>query len=136
MECGTCGSKVDEGCNFCPRCGSPLGDGPPAASATPPGATPPPPEGYPATRMVVNSPLAIAALAVGIFSVIFFWGPLAGIVISAAGIVLGALGMKQVNDNPGVYVGKSMAVAGLVLSLIGGAFSLTLHGFWIRSLWW
>lgn len=96
----------------------------------------PPPGGYPPARTTPNSPLCIAALAVGIASILFFWGPFAGILIAVAGVIFGIMGMKQVDENPGQYEGKGMAVAGLVMSITGGVLGLTLQGIWFRTWLW
>jgi hypothetical protein len=58
-----------------------------------------------------NGP-GIASLVLGIIGVITFWFPFVGFPISIVGLVLAAVGMKRLD-------GKGIAIAGLVLSLIG-----------------
>jgi hypothetical protein len=56
--------------------------------------------------------MAIAALIMGIVAFIFF-GPLA-----ILAIIFGAIGINQTNKDPNLK-GKGMAVAGMVLGIIG-----------------
>ena len=66
--------------------------------------------------------MSVAALVLGILSLVLFWVPYFNIVIfilSILGVVFGAKGMK---DNA-TGSGHGLAVAGLVLSIIGLVFS-------------
>lgn len=65
--------------------------------------------------------MSIAALVLGILSIILFWVPYANyviLVLSILGVVFGAKGMK---DNA-TGSGHGLAIAGLVLSIIGLCF--------------
>jgi len=76
--------------------------------------------------------MAIAALVMGIVGFIFF-GPLA-----ILAIIFGAIGIGQTNKDP-YLKGKGMAVAGLVLGIlgtIGGIIWMLAVAFWSTSFWW
>ena len=94
---------------------------PPAPPAPPAGGPPqsvaavPPPAG-PASA---NNGMAIAALILGILS-FFCLGPLGGVLA----IVFGILGLKKANESAGR--GKGMAVAGMVLGIVGTIVSIIL----------
>jgi|GEM_PF-1790698 len=66
--------------------------------------------------------MAVAALILGILSVVLSWIPVAGWIMCLAmgiiAIVLGALGRTRQPDK------KGMAVAGMILGIIGVAFSI------------
>jgi hypothetical protein len=64
-----------------------------------------------------NSPLAIVSLVTGIIGVVpCCWGlP----VLSLAAIVTGFIAKKQIAESSGQIVGRGMAVAGLVLGILG-----------------
>lgn len=72
-------------------------------------------QGYVPTRR--TSGLAVAALVVGIFSIVLFCVPLLGPALGAVAIVLGAIAMS-VTKNPAVG-GRGMAITGLVLGIVG-----------------
>lgn len=68
--------------------------------------------------------MAVASLVLGILSLVFMWIPyinILAIILAIVGIVLGALGMKQLKA-----AGKpsGMATAGMVMSIIGLAISV------------
>lgn len=68
---------------------------------------------------------------------IFMWGPFLGILLAVAGIIFAKFGMDQVDDNPQLYTGRNLGLAGLILSIAGGSLSLLLHAFlWTRIWWW
>ena len=95
-----------------------------------------PPQGNPFSQQpfmqppVMNQPpmpsqpskgMSIAALVLGILSLVLFWVPYANyviLVLSILGVVFGAKGMK---DNA-TGSGHGLAIAGLVLSIIGLCF--------------
>jgi hypothetical protein len=66
--------------------------------------------------------MAVAALILGILSVVLSWIPVAGwimcLIMGVIAIVLGALGRTRQPDK------KGMAVAGMILGIIGVAFSI------------
>ncbi|MHB1262434.1 MAG: DUF4190 domain-containing protein [Thermoplasmatota archaeon] len=78
-----------------------------------------PPMGM-APGMQKTSGKAIAALVLGIVSMCI---PYVGIVTGIIAIILGVLGMKEVDRNPQAVKGKGMAIAGVVL----GAIALALY---------
>ncbi len=65
---------------------------------------------------------AVAALVLGIVSLVLFWIPFVGLVCGILGVVFGWLGMQRADRGT---TGKGMAVAGLVTGIIG-----TLIGLW------
>jgi len=106
--------------------------GPGGASQGPPGQYQPghgvPPQGgyylpgqrAPYQPMYVASPpgngVAVAALVIGITCVVFSWWGLFTLVQVVLAIVFGSVGISKANRGAN---GKGMAVAGLVLGLIG-----------------
>ncbi len=69
--------------------------------------------------------MGVAALVLGIICVVLCWIPFVnwvGIGLGVLGILFGALGMGKANRNNGQ--GKGVAVAGLVLSIIGVAIAV------------
>jgi hypothetical protein len=60
--------------------------------------------------------LAVAALVLGILSVVFSWVPFFDWVLAVLAVIFGAVGISTANKRMGA--GKGMAVAGLVLGLI------------------
>ncbi len=140
VECPRCHTHVEmpiDGDPVCPTCGfgapggRPLAAAPAAAAtataapaATAPyGATAPTtgwapeqgsaqwtPEGQ---KPQLNQTMAITALVLGIVGCCFM-GPLTG--IPAA--IVGGLAMKKIKDEPTVYGGNGMALAGLILGII------------------
>lgn len=103
------------------------GAGQPPASPAPPGGAPQPTPapgapGQPGAPQPggKTSGLAIGALVVGIVSVCLAWIPFLGFVVAAVAVILGAIGLKNINRDPQVG-GQGLAVAGLV---IGGLMAL------------
>lgn len=68
--------------------------------------------------------LAIAALVTGIIAVVTGWTPFWGLIIGAAAIILGAIGLRK----PG---GRGMSIAGIVTGGIGALWSLVVTIFLI-----
>lgn len=60
-----------------------------------------------------NSNLAVAALVFGIMGIIFCWFPFLNLVLSIVGIICAIISLSKKNP------GKGMAIAGLILSIIG-----------------
>jgi len=121
MFCPKCGEKNPEGSSFCTKCGASLA-APAAAPAPAPASAPS------AAAGGKTSGFAIAARVMGIVGIIFF-GPLA-----ILAIIFGAIGISQIGKDPSLK-GKGMAVAGLVLGIIAGAFWIISIIFW-SSFWW
>jgi hypothetical protein len=80
------------------------------------------PQGAPVMAPRKTSGAAIASLVLGIVGFCIGWIPLVGPFIALASsilaIILGAVGIKQVNANPQLVGGKGLAIAGLVLGII------------------
>ena len=85
-----------------------------APAAAPPPAAPPP------TVQPTNG-LAVAALVLGILSIVMFWIPFLGWIPVVVGLVLGLVAMQQ-------PYGRGMALAGVVCSSIALALKLL---FWV-----
>lgn len=89
-------------------------------SAVPPGAAPPP-SLAPTTstgRGPQTNSMAIAALVMGILSItvgVFCCGPL----FSILGIIFSLVALSQIKKNPEQQTGRGMAIAGLVMSILG-----------------
>jgi hypothetical protein len=73
--------------------------------------------GLPAVGPAPLSGLAIASLALGVLAVALFWLPLFGQLISILAIVFGGLGIYY--TNLGVRRGRGLAIAGLILGIVG-----------------
>ena len=91
------------------------------AGPTPPLATspgmPPPPLGLnlPGSNAPpATSGMAIAGLSCSIIG-LFCCGP----VFSTLGLVLSALALSQINQNPSKYAGRGVALAGIIVAIVG-----------------
>ncbi|HUR25080.1 MAG TPA: DUF4190 domain-containing protein [Candidatus Thermoplasmatota archaeon] len=136
LKCPRCATVIDVAPGatpVCPACGFGSTGGTPAAApmGTPlsppdawssqaaqpqPGAFGSPPMGaFPGQQK--TSGKAIAALVLGIVSVCF--ALYLGIICGVIGLILGVLGMKEIDRNPHAMKGKGMAIAGIVLGSIG-----------------
>jgi len=63
--------------------------------------------------------LALVGMILGIVGIVIsclFW-PI-GIILALAGLVLSIVGLMQINKQPGVYGGKGMAIAGIILGAV------------------
>ena len=119
MICSKCGKQNDDGVAFCTECGNPL---------TPANSQPveqqvqnPQPNG----NMDDGKGLSIAALVLGIISIVFLWFfSVFSLIFVATGIVGIILGYKGRKKSIACY-GKAsgMATAGFVLSIIATALS-------------
>ncbi|MBN1289577.1 MAG: DUF4190 domain-containing protein [Actinobacteria bacterium] len=162
MYCPSCGKEAAEGSMYCPSCGTalgstgytgvqgretgPQGDGgavpPPPVPPPPgiPGGTVPPPPGMPYQNVLRNNSMCIAALVLGIASLVFVFGPMFGTLLGIAGIILGKIGMDQVDERPDIYTGRNMGQVGFVLSIIGVAlnvlFTAARFMFWGFHVFW
>jgi hypothetical protein len=72
-----------------------------------------------------NQTLPTVALALGIISMLFAccYG---GIPLGAAALIVGFLGLKNVNESPMEYSGRGLAIGGIVTGVIGLLISLGL----------
>ena len=80
---------------------------------------------YPAQMQGQNQTLPTVALALGIISMLFAccYG---GIPLGAAALIVGFLGLKNVNESPMEYGGRGLAIGGIVTGVIGLLISLGL----------
>jgi hypothetical protein len=70
---------------------------------------------------VAVSPLAVAAVLVGVLSLLSFFGPMF-LIVPAAGVVVAILALRQIADSGGTQTGRPLAWAGLALCVgLGGA---------------
>ena len=74
---------------------------------------------------------AIAALVLGILSIILFFLSIFDVPLFALGIIFGVLGMKAADRGAG---GKGMAMAGLICAIIGGLCCLAFTGFFAKRI--
>ena len=90
-------------------------------SAVPSGAAPPPlaPTTYTGRGQQTNS-MAIAALVMGILSItlgLLCCGPF--VICNILGIIFSLVSLSQIKKNPEQQTGRGMAIAGLVMSILG-----------------
>lgn len=85
-------------------------------SAVPPTPQPPPPPVGPPSQPIPTNGLAIAALVLGILSVVLLWTVWGGFVLGVLAIVFGAIGLSKAKDGA---PNKGQATAGLVLGIVG-----------------
>ena len=85
---------------------------------TPQLARPTPAVPSPTTIQPSANTAAIAGLVMGILSITFGWFCCIP-VFSILGIIFSSKGLSQINRNPWQESGKGMAIAGLVLSILG-----------------
>lgn len=80
---------------------------------------------HPAVIQSQNQTLPTVSLVLGIISLLFAccYG---GIPFGAAAIILGFLGLRNINDNPMQFGGRGLAVGGIVMGVIGLLVSLGL----------
>ena len=139
--CPVCNQKYnDESLNFCLNDGTTLtasGDEPPPTiMMDPPRKTNPnfsdyqsnfgnpnqqiyqQPFAAPSTFQKQDQTLPVISLILGVFGLVLLCC-YAGFPLGAAAIVTGYLGMNNANKDPMQYGGKGMAIAGIVLGVIG-----------------
>jgi hypothetical protein len=114
----------------------PLGSVPELAQvATPtPPAAPPSPGLTPVPGPRATNSMAVAGLIFGVLGLTGGWiccGP----VFSVFGIVFSSVGLSQINRHPDQETGKGIALAGLVLSILGLVAAVVL-GILLRTLMW
>ena len=82
---------------------------------------PPPPVGY--AGVAVAGPrtdgLAIGALIAGILSLVCFWPLCLGIILGPAAAIMGFISRQRVAASGGTVGGGGLALAGLILGIIG-----------------
>ncbi|MEO8072206.1 MAG: DUF4190 domain-containing protein [Acidobacteriota bacterium] len=82
----------------------------------------PPPAGA-----VQNQTLPIVSLVLGILSLCCYISPLTGI----GALITGYLGIKNVNNDPNAYGGKTMAIIGMILGGLFLVIGLIYYVFWL-----
>ncbi len=122
--CPNCGKDHDANARFCETCGLSLGAQQTVQPSQMPGtyqsiqplpAVPP----AQAVSAVPTNGTATAGFICGLVAIILIWIPwvsLIGIILGVIGLILSGLGLSQANKIAGS--GRSMAIAGLVLSII------------------
>ena len=93
---------------------------------------PPPPP--PADTKKTN-PLALISLIAGVLGMLTLLLSLCAwclglvpLLLCAAAAVMGYLGKKQIEESGGVQSGRKMAVAGMIIGLVGCVFALVMTG--------
>ena len=116
MFCGKCGSPIPDGNSFCGKCGAPIADSSdqsvPLQQEQPVQAIPVIMSSQPAKR---TNGAAIAGFILGIISALLCLVPVVGMVLGIVGFVLSIVGISK----KGEYSGGGLAIAGLLLSLVG-----------------
>ncbi|MGQ9757016.1 MAG: hypothetical protein ACUVRX_02490 [Actinomycetota bacterium] len=67
--------------------------------------------------------MCVAGMVLGIIGLVLFWIPILAIACGVMGIILGSIGIKNVQNQPHLKTGQGMGVAGLVtgvLACVGG----------------
>jgi hypothetical protein len=101
-----------------PEAIQPAAGEPPASPEQQLPTAPPPMPGAPAMAPVsASNGLAVAALVLGIVSLVLFFIPGFGFLLGVVAIVLGALGIARANKMAGKQ--RGVAIAGLVCGAIG-----------------
>jgi hypothetical protein len=82
---------------------------------------PPPPAGYTAagTAGPRTDGLAIGALIAGILSLVCFWPLCLGIILGPAAAIMGFISRQRIAASGGTVSGGGLALAGLVIGIIG-----------------
>lgn len=74
--------------------------------------------------------LCVAGMVLGIIGLVLFWIPILAIACGILGIVLGGIGIKNVQNQPYLKTGQGMGVAGLVtgiLAFVGGVVMIIIY---------
>lgn len=134
--CPSCGSQISEEAIYCPNCGAPVREqesqgsqtgtaGPETVSQSGNGMNDPWKDIYDTTHANAAKGLSITGLVLGIVAVVFDFVPgfnLIGWICGILGIILSAVAISQIKK--GGTQKNSMAVAGLILSIVAVAIGL------------
>jgi hypothetical protein len=109
---------------------------PPPPPPPPPsgGYVPPPPSGYTPVAGYATTRkdgLAIGALVVGILAVVCSWPLCLGLLLGPAGGIMGFISRQRIAASGGQVGGGTMALAGLILGVIGFVISASWALLWI-----
>lgn len=116
MFCQNCGSKVEDGLNFCPACGKPVANPNNAQPPVQPTYSPATPPQYGFKPPVVpGKGLGIAGMVCGIVSLVLFCIWYISIPCAIVGAILSALAKNKASE---VGMDNGMAKAGIVCSWI------------------
>ncbi len=86
------------------------------ATSAPPAALPPAAApGYMVGQMPKNNGMAVAGLILSVLGLLGCCGP----ITSTLGLIFSIIGLSQINDKPQIYTGKTLAIAGIVIALLG-----------------
>lgn len=107
MYCNKCGSYIPSKRTVCSNCGAPVPD---------PNAPAPVVEPEPEKR---PNGIAVAGLVMGILTVVLCWFPGIPFLTGLLGLIFSIAGLAKKNARS-----KGAAVAGLFLSIVGGALSV------------
>ncbi|MGQ9535614.1 MAG: hypothetical protein ACUVT4_00060 [Actinomycetota bacterium] len=69
-------------------------------------------------------------MVLGIIGLVLFWIPILAIACGVMGIILGSIGIKNVQNQPHLKTGQGMGVAGLVtgiLAFVGGVVMIVVY---------
>ena len=67
----------------------------------------------------LNQTKAIVSLVLGIAGLVLCWVPIIGPVLSIVALVLGIQSKKSAEQQPSVYGGRGLALAGLIIGIVG-----------------
>jgi hypothetical protein len=124
MYCEKCGEQIENNASVCSNCGAAMGIGYESVPPGGPGYAPtgntgygqPGPPGPPVfVVQKMSNTVGTAGFVLALLGVIFSWVPVLGWILWVLGLILSCVGLAQgKNGKP-----KGLAIAGLVLSLIG-----------------
>ena len=109
MYCNKCGSYIPSKRTVCSNCGAPVPD---------PNAPAPVVEPEPEKR---PNGIAVAGLVMGILTIVLCWFPGIPFLTGLLGLIFSIAGLAKKNARS-----KGAAVAGLILSIVGGALSVVM----------
>jgi hypothetical protein len=66
-----------------------------------------------------TSGMAVAGFVLGLLSLLLLWVPFLGLLLGILGLVFSGTGLSAIRRSGGTLGGKGLAVAGLVLSILG-----------------
>lgn len=79
----------------------------------------------------LNQGRAVAGLVLGIISIVTSWIPIIGQVIGIIAVVISFKAKKAIEQQPTVYGGRGMALAGFITGIVGLSLSAIYILYWI-----